>query len=103
MSDYETDAAAPEEIAKLDCVMLSNSAAEALCQAVDESIGEVNVDLGTMAWVWFVLRKLPDSPSTFPRGKWATIHHIEAQLEELAELKATSRPGSAPRSRGRMP
>jgi hypothetical protein len=38
-----------------------------------------------MAWVYFLIRKLPDKPEWFPRGKWATIQHIEGQLDSIAE------------------
>jgi len=41
-----------------------------------------------MAWVFLVLRKLEDRPEWFPRGKWATIQHIEDQLDKCAEARA---------------
>ncbi len=37
-----------------------------------------------MAYIVLVLKKLPDSADVFPCGKWATIQHIEQQLDDLA-------------------
>jgi len=31
------------------------------------------------------LKGVPDSPETFPRGKWATIHAIQAVAEERTD------------------
>ena len=41
-----------------------------------------------MAWVARVLRHVPDSETAFPSGKWATIQHIEAQVDECAKVRA---------------
>jgi len=43
-----------------------------------------------MAYVALVLRSLSDRPEWFPRGKWATIQHIEEQLLRCAERTARS-------------
>ena len=37
-----------------------------------------------MAYIVLVLKKLPDSADVFPCGKWATIQHIEQQLDDFA-------------------
>jgi hypothetical protein len=36
------------------------------------------------AWLWFQLADAQDRPEWFPKGKWATIQHIERQLREHA-------------------
>lgn len=41
-----------------------------------------------IAWLVYVLRGLTDRPEWFPRGKWATIQFLEAQLLECAEARA---------------
>ncbi len=74
-----------------DTVDLLPSTADALDELVGH-VGTVNVDLPTMAWLFFVLREMPDSDVRFPHGKWATIQHIEAQLVELAKLRAAEPP-----------
>ena len=43
-----------------------------------------------MAWLLFVLKKVEDDPTIFPRGKWATLQHIESQLDVVAERLACS-------------
>lgn len=37
-----------------------------------------------MAWVVLVLREIADTDERFPRGKWATIQHIEGQIHRCA-------------------
>ncbi len=72
-----------------DAVNLSPRTAEALnALGIVEHVGRVNIDLHTMAWVTLVLRFLPDDGRFFFRGKWATIQHIQEQLEEAAEAMA---------------
>ena len=41
-----------------------------------------------MAYVLLILKKLDDRPEWFPRGKWATIQAIEAQLDACADEQA---------------
>jgi hypothetical protein len=48
-------------------------------------VGRVNILPEQMAWIVAVLKLLPDGPGRFPRGKWATIQHIESQLMLMAE------------------
>ena len=38
-----------------------------------------------MAWIVLLLRKMPDDPKQFPRGKWATIQHIEEQITRCVD------------------
>lgn len=68
-----------------DSINLSSRTADALdalCLVGD--VGCVNAP-EKMAWLFFLLRELPDDEKTFPRGKWATIQHIEGQLIEVAK------------------
>lgn len=66
-------------------ISLSPMTADALdALSIIERVGTINVNLAEMAWLWFVLRELEDSDSRFPRGKWATIQHIQDQLERAA-------------------
>jgi len=72
-----------------DSVELSPATADALdALDVTAGVGRINVNLPEMAWLVLVLKELPDSERTFPRGKWATIQHIEGQLREAAKLRA---------------
>ena len=72
-----------------DCVRLSNDTANALNQLeICGYVGRVNSDEPAMAWLFFVARELPDTDQIFPRGKWATIQHIEGQLIKMAQLRA---------------
>jgi hypothetical protein len=36
------------------------------------------------AWIFFELRAATDKPEWFPKGKWATIQHIEQHLDDQA-------------------
>ncbi len=45
------------------------------------------VSLERAAWMFFVLRSLPDRPEWFPKGKWATLQEIERQLDKEAATK----------------
>lgn len=40
-----------------------------------------------MAWIVRVMRVLPDKPEWFPKGKWATIQHIEEQITDAAGVE----------------
>lgn len=69
-----------------DSVNLSQETADALdALGFVGYVGVCNVDLPTMAWLTFVLKEVKDEARTFPRGKWATIQHIEEQLTEAAK------------------
>lgn len=70
-------------------VHLSARAADAL-DSIDivGDVGRVNLDMPRMAWLWFILRELPDSERLFPHGKWATIQSIESQLCPAARARA---------------
>lgn len=41
-----------------------------------------------MAWAVLILRELPDRPEWFVAGKWATIQHIQGQLDACAAATA---------------
>jgi hypothetical protein len=75
-----------------DSVELSSVTADALdALCLVGYVGRVNSP-ENMAWLFFLLRELPDDEKTFPHGKWATIQHIEGQLEEIAKVYAEARP-----------
>jgi hypothetical protein len=69
-----------------DTVDLLPSTAEALDELVCP-VARTNPP-EPIAWLWFVLREMPDTPERFPHGKWATLQHIESQLRECAALAA---------------
>ncbi len=74
---------------RLHEVELSGVSAEALDRLdVCGHVGRINVDLPQMAWLWFVAQEIEDNEDTFPRGKWATLQHIEAQLRATAKETA---------------
>ena len=69
-------------IANID---LSPSASAGIQSLGFDDIGDHGtVNFERMAWIALVLRSVPDSPQTFPRGKWATIQSIERQLWQAA-------------------
>lgn len=70
-----------------DSIEVSHTTAAALDGLVGP-VTTVNVDLATMAWLAWILPHMRDDPSRFPRGKWATIQHIEEQLEMAARDQA---------------
>ena len=45
---------------------------------------------GEAAWLFFRLRETPDSDELFPRGKWASIQHLEVLICEQAKLEPVS-------------
>lgn len=72
-----------------DTISLSPATAEGLGRV---GLGDFNrvEPPERMAWVVLVLTKLDDAPWMFPRGKWATIQHIQQQLDECAEDAAAA-------------
>lgn len=40
------------------------------------------VDHRDLQWLILVAKITPDSPDVFPKGKWASIQHLEFILEE---------------------
>ena len=38
-----------------------------------------------MAWLVLLLKECEDRPEWFPKGKWATIQHIEGQINEAVK------------------
>ena len=67
-----------------DSIELSYAAADGLSLALDQDFYRFE-SLERMAWIVLVLRKLEDKDEWFPRGKWATIQSVEAQLETAAK------------------
>jgi len=67
-----------------DSIELSHAVADGLSLALDQDFYCCE-SLERMAWIVLVLRKLEDKDEWFPRGKWATIQNIEAQLEIAAK------------------
>ena len=74
-----------------DTIELLPRTAEALDDLVCH-VGTVNVSMENMAWLALVLRELPDTPERFPNGKWATIQHLESQLQIAAKAVANQLP-----------
>ena len=68
-----------------DTVSLSPATAEGIGRALEQDVYGVESP-ERMAWLVLLLRTREDKPEWFPRGKWATIQHIETQLEAAAEL-----------------
>lgn len=68
----------------MSTVTMSAAAAEGLSRLGVGDVGVVET-AERMAWVVFVARHAADDEVVFPRGKWATIQHIEAQLDEHAK------------------
>ncbi len=51
-------------------------------------VGRVNVDLSKIAWLVLILTYLPDEADIFPHGKWATIQHLQSQLDFSASARS---------------
>ncbi|MDR5729689.1 MAG: hypothetical protein RB191_19915 [Terriglobia bacterium] len=71
-------------------ISLSNSAAEGIGKALDQDVYGVET-AERMAWLVLLLKKCEDRPEWFPRGKWATIQHIESQLNEAIDSWVSER------------
>jgi hypothetical protein len=65
-------------------VSLSPAAAKGVGSALDQDVYEVE-SAERMAWLAVLLRKCEDRSDWFPRGKWATIQHIEGQVDQAAD------------------
>src|SRR4051812_31245908 len=76
------------ELPMSDTITLSEAAAAGLSQI---GFGEVYTveQPERMAWLVLLLRWIPDKPAWFPKGKWATIQHIESQLSECVDSRIT--------------
>ena len=48
-------------------------------------VGQLNLNMPDMSWLYQVAKCLPDTEKYFPCGKWATIQCIEAQIERAAK------------------
>jgi hypothetical protein len=74
----------------VDTVRISGDAAEGLSLIAPYDLGEFGRynDPGRMAFVAAICKHLPDNPAHFPKGKWATIQHIEEQVQLCAEHAA---------------
>ena len=79
---------------RIDCIELSAKTADALDELVCP-VACVNVDLPSMAWLSLVCRHLPDEERYFPKGKWATLQHIDSQLDAAALGAATEAQAAA--------
>lgn len=65
-------------------IRLSSEAAEGLTRIGLGSFGRYN-DPARLAFLVEVLKFLDDVPAWFPKGKWATIQHIEEQVRTCAD------------------
>lgn len=70
-----------------DTIELSRATADAIGTALGVDMSRAEMP-ERMAWIVAVLRELPDTPETFPHGKWGTIQSIEAQVQEAAAARA---------------
>jgi hypothetical protein len=83
-------------------VSLSNSAAEGIGKALDQDVYGVE-GADRMAWLVLLLKRCEDRPEWFPKGKWATIQHIEKQLDEAVDAYVHERLYSAAPSQSAAP
>ena len=75
----------------MSTVSMSNMTAKAIGQALDQDVYGVETP-ERMAWLVLLLKKCADRADWFPRGKWATIQHIERQLDEAVDEWIRSSP-----------
>ena len=68
----------------MSTVTLSGTTAEAIGHALDQDVYPVE-NASRMAWLVLLLKKCEDRPEWFPRGKWATIQHIEQQIDNAVD------------------
>lgn len=71
----------------VDTVRISSDAAEGLSLIGLGEFARFN-DPARMAFVAEVLKNVPDVVAWFPKGKWATIQHIQEQVRLCAEYEA---------------
>lgn len=67
----------------------SYAALESLCIKRDWCDIYVYMDPEQVAWLAFKLELVPDTEENFPRGKWATIQHLQSMLREEAKQSET--------------
>ena len=67
----------------IDSIRLSHAVVDGLTLALNQDFNGCE-SLERMAWIVLIIRKLENKDEWFPRGKWATIQNIEAQLEIAA-------------------
>lgn len=64
---------------------LSHETQRAISDALFESgwdVGTSWIDLPTCAAIYFLLKRSPDNPDLFPKGKWATLQRMEQLIDE---------------------
>jgi len=76
-------------------VSLSPSTAAGISQALDQDVYGVE-SAERMAWLVLLLKKRDDEPAWFPRGKWATIQHIEDQIDLAVDAYFVQPQGEKP-------
>jgi len=67
-----------------DRITLSHAVADGISLAISQDVYTCESP-ERMAWIVLLLRKMEDKEIWFPRGKWATIQSIEAQLNKATE------------------
>lgn len=70
-------------------VTVTRATAEALDSA--RIFGEIDgamIEVERVAWIVRQLRYMPDEPTLFPHGKWATIQSLDDRIEKAAEKAA---------------
>lgn len=86
----------------MSTVSLSRSAAEGIGKALDQDVHGVET-AERMAWLVLLLKSREDLPEWFPRGKWATIQHIEKQLDDAVNewIRGTTHSDAARDGKGK--
>lgn len=70
----------------MDSVNLSTASAAGISLAIKQDMQRVETP-ERMAWIVWLLKNIADTEDNFPCGKWATIQHIESQVELAAEAE----------------
>lgn len=70
-----------------DTIHVSDATARSI-ELMGLSDGQKVLTCEHVAGIVLIMKKLNDTPYLFPKGKWATIQHIENGLETWAEREA---------------
>ena len=55
-------------------------------------VGKSWIDFDTCCGIWFRLKFAEDSPELFPKGKWATLQHLEQLISEAVRISEKVKP-----------
>ena len=61
-------------------------ALEAIAEEQDRWFGSIShwMEVDRLCWAVECMKHIDDSPSVFPGGKWATIQHLQALIDQAA-------------------